>query len=288
MADSASPWDANWGLGAPAAATPTTTTPASTWATDPWAETTSNPWTNPMAGQYEGGGGDPRMAGNAQGISDWKTAVRNALAPNDPNADPIQLIQKLLSNRTDGHVGPNYQALGNLQRTLEANGMDKYTSTNLVQMFGSGAEAEQSAYRMGAFQQFHAGGQNGLHPIGNNTQNFQNQFTQSFDPSGNPNYTGKYDPSWNAFSVPKVNMPLTPNNSDVTPGVPAGGIQGAAATSGLGNLQGGAPTTTTPAAPYQPGGYNTPIVTTPVARVQPYPINPFQKNPFGLPRIQRY
>jgi len=121
----------------------------------PGAVNSGTPWdyskntTNAMFGVYDSPGGE--------NIGDWRSVINKLYGP----GDPVQLIQKTMGN--------NPNALANMQRAWGAAGMDPYTATQLTQSFGSGAEAEQSANRMGMGRQFTAGGQWGLRGNGGQT-----------------------------------------------------------------------------------------------------------------------
>jgi hypothetical protein len=129
----------------------------------------------PMGGGGPGGGGgptpggsfvhgnDPAGTGNNQfgpfapptgGVSDWRSTVSRLLG----GGNPVSALQQLF-----GSAGSN---ASNAQRSLTGGGMDPYTATQMTQAFGgSGAEAEQSARRLGLLGQFTAGGQSGLRNI---------------------------------------------------------------------------------------------------------------------------
>ena len=120
-----------------------------------------------LGGGGAGGGFGP-FAPPAGGMGNWQGAVTQATG----NSDPIAAIRAVMGGGgpmtgVPGGVKsgptPNWRALTDMQRTLQAGGLDQYTATQLIQAFGgSGAEAEQSAKRLGLLGQFTAGGQMGL------------------------------------------------------------------------------------------------------------------------------
>jgi hypothetical protein len=103
------------------------------------------------------GGGAPQDAPNgfgpfappAEGVGNWQDIVNRTLGGNDPVAT--------LRNLGTG------KGIADARRTLLGAGMNPYAAAQIENAFGnSGADAEQSAKRLGLLDQFVAGGQFGL------------------------------------------------------------------------------------------------------------------------------
>jgi hypothetical protein len=213
----------------PAGSLATQTGPGSIgWGANPGNNPTSvpnqDPWVNPLAGTYEGDGGDPRAPGNHSGIGDWKTAVNRVLGPGDPVALIQAEMMRDAPSNTFGGVslgqGINMANLNALWSKLTAAGLDRYTGGKIMEAFGSsGSSAHDAAYQLGVYQQYKAGGQNGLRPQG---QGQHNQSLNGYTDFGNPNgenqfYTGQATPGWNAFGTSAV-QPSTPPTHTQPPG----------------------------------------------------------------------